>query len=82
MAVASDVVNRAANAQTVERVTGNLQNTQVTVNVTRGTIQAEAPAEFWRERMTKFINKAFEEGYRNAKSDVAAPHITPKNSWP
>lgn len=77
-AVRTDIANRAANAQTVERVTGTLQDTQVTVNTASGTTTAIAEASFWREKLTKYADMTYRAGVEQGKRDVAAPSVLPK----
>ena len=78
-AVRTDIANRAANGQTVERVAGTLQGTQVVVNTASGRTTAIAEAGFWRERLTKFVDQTYSAGIEQGKRNVAAPHVLPKN---
>ncbi|MCU1268639.1 MAG: hypothetical protein JWM21_4957 [Acidobacteria bacterium] len=77
-AVRTDIANREANGQTVERVTGTLQDVQVTVNTRSGTTTAVAEASFWRERLTKFVDQMYSAGIEQGKRNVAPPHVVPK----
>jgi RHS repeat-associated protein len=76
-AVRADITNRAANAQTVERVSGNLQDTQAKVNTLSGPIQTITPGPVWRDGLSGALNKVYATGIRQGMATVGPAQVLP-----
>ncbi len=76
-AIRTDISNRAANAQTVERVAGNLQDTQSTVNTLNGPVNTITPGAVWRNSLAGAFNTVYAAGIKQGGQIVGPPQINP-----